>query len=84
MGARTEIKSAIIKYRGGNVAAPLNYQLIMDKLSIVKRDGSVVPFSADKIVKSMSAAFKSVGRELSMETVSEIMSKLHLYDGIPF
>ena len=82
MGARTEIKSAIIKCRGGNVAAPLNYQLIMDKLSIVKRDGSVVPFSADKIVKSMSAAFKSVGRELSMETVSEIMSKLHLYDGI--
>lgn len=82
MGARTEIKSAIIKYRGGNVAAPLNYQLIMDKLSIVKRDGTIAPFSADKIVKSMSAAFKSVGKELSMETVSEIMSKLHLYDGI--
>lgn len=54
----------------------------MNKLSIVKRNGEVVPFSTDKIVSSIEAAFHASGEELTMEDVSKIMSLLKFYEGI--
>lgn len=51
-------------------------------LNIVKRDGSTVAFEADKIRHSVSAAFQSVGKELTDEDFDSIYGHLKLHDGI--
>ena len=52
------------------------------KLTIIKRDGSTAEFSADKIVTSVSKAFKAVGKQVDLSTVSAILKDLSLSDGI--
>lgn len=54
----------------------------MNNLTIVKRDGSRVQFSTDKIVKSLASAFESVKEELTMEAVSRILSHLKFHGNI--
>lgn len=54
----------------------------MNKLIVVKRNGTSVPFSTDKIVKSLSSAFDSVKEELTMEAVSRILAHLKFHEGI--
>lgn len=53
----------------------------MNQASIVKRDGTKVPFSIEKIRNSISAAFKSVDMELTDETFDEIQKELLWIDG---
>ena len=54
----------------------------MEKLTIVKRDGTLAPFSTDKIVKALVAAFQSVKEELTMEALSNILAHLKFHEGI--
>lgn len=54
----------------------------MNKLIIVKRDGSRTPFSSDKIVKSISSAFESVHEVFTMEDVSKILAHLKFHEDI--
>lgn len=51
-------------------------------LTIIKRDGSAVEFSANKIVTSVLKAFKSVGKRASLSDVSDILQELKFHDGI--
>lgn len=50
----------------------------MDKpsLTIVKRDGTKADFSVDKIMASVIKAFKSVGKDVDLTTVSDILKDL--------
>ena len=56
----------------------------MDKpsLTIVKRDGSKADFSVDKIMASIVRAFKSVGKDVDLGTVSVILRGLVFYGGM--
>ena len=45
-------------------------------LTIVKRDGSKADFSVDKIMASVVKAFKSVGKDADLTTVSNILRNL--------
>ena len=54
----------------------------MKNLTIVKRDGTLAPFSTDKIVKALVAAFQSVKEELTMEALSNILAHLKFQEGI--
>ena len=49
---------------------------------IKKRDGTLQPFSLDKISNAVSKAFASVGQDLSLSTLLAITSDLHITDGI--
>ena len=49
---------------------------------IKKRDGTLQPFSLDKISNAISKAFASVGQDLSLSTLTAITSDLHITDGI--
>ena len=51
-------------------------------LTIIKRDGSAVEFSANKIVTSVLKAFKSVGKRAFLSDVSDILQELKFHDGI--
>lgn len=51
-------------------------------LTIVKRDGSKAVFSVDKIMASVVKAFKSVGKDTDLATVSSILKDLSFQDGM--
>lgn len=56
--------------------------MVQSKLSVVKRDGSLETFSADKIMSAVIKAFDSVKVEMNLATVSEVLQELDLHDGI--
>ena len=49
---------------------------------IIKRNGKREPFSVDKIRNAISKAFISVGGFASQEAMTNILSRLNIYDGI--
>ena len=49
---------------------------------IIKRNGKREPFSMDKIRNAISKAFISVGGFASQEAMTNILSRLNIYDGI--
>ena len=49
---------------------------------IIKRNGKREPFSVDKIRNAISKAFISVGGFDSQEAMTNILSRLNIYDGI--
>lgn len=51
-------------------------------LTIVKRDGSKADFSVDKIMASVVKAFKSVGKDVDLTTVSNILRGLTFHGGM--
>ncbi len=52
------------------------------ELFIVKRDGKEVPFSIEKIKNAISKAFLSVGSFASQDTITNILSRLNINNGI--
>ncbi len=50
--------------------------------TIIKRDGSKDAFSLDKIMSAIIKAFDSVGEQANLGTISKIISRLQLHDGI--
>lgn len=50
--------------------------------TIIKRDGSKDRFSLDKIMTAIVKAFDSVGKPADLGTISKIISRLDLHDGI--
>lgn len=55
---------------------------MMDNVFIIKRNGKRVPFSVEKIKNAVSRAFLSVGNFATQEILSDILSRLNIYDGI--
>lgn len=51
-------------------------------LTIVKRDGTKADFSVDKIMASVIKAFKSVGKDVDLTTVSNILRDLTFHGGM--
>lgn len=54
----------------------------MKDFTITKRDGSKDRFSLDKIMTAIVKAFDSVGESANLGTISKIVSRLDLCDGI--
>ncbi|MFA6824703.1 MAG: anaerobic ribonucleoside-triphosphate reductase, partial [Bacteroidales bacterium] len=52
------------------------------ELFIIKRDGKEVPFSIEKIKNAISKAFLSVGSFASQDTITDILSRLNITNGI--
>ncbi len=50
--------------------------------TITKRDGSIEPFSLDKIMNAIVKAFDSVGEQADLNRLSRILSLLSLKDGV--
>lgn len=56
--------------------------LNMKDFAIVKRDGSKDRFSLDKIMNAIIKAFQSVNEEISLASVSKIVSHINVFDGV--
>ena len=52
------------------------------ELFIIKRDGKEVPFSIEKIKNAISKAFLSIGSFASQDTITNILSRLNITNGI--
>lgn len=52
------------------------------ELFIIKRDGKEVPFSIEKIKNAISKAFLSVGSFATQDTITNILSRLNITNGI--
>ena len=52
------------------------------ELFIIKRDATEVSFSINKIKKAISKAFLSVGGFATEQILSDILSRLNIYNGI--
>lgn len=52
------------------------------ELFIIKRDGKEVPFSIEKIKNAISKAFLSVVSFASQDTITDILSRLNITNGI--
>src|SRR5690554_5924624 len=52
------------------------------EIIIIKRDGSQVYFSIEKIKNAINKAFISVGNFPTNDTITNILSRLNIYNGI--
>ena len=50
--------------------------------SITKRDGRSVPFSLDKIMNAILKAFNAQGEQIDLGSLSKILSRLDIHNGI--
>ncbi len=49
---------------------------------VIKRDGTAVPYSVDKILLAVEKAFSANGQELTVEIQQDLLSEINIYDGI--
>ena len=55
---------------------------MIEDIYIIKRNGKREPFSMDKIKNAIAKAFISVGGFASQDAMTNILSRLNIYDGI--
>ena len=54
----------------------------MDDIFIIKRNGKREPFSMEKIRNAVTKAFVATGSFPSQEVMTNILGRLHIYDGV--